>query len=184
MIRNNSSLPYAKAILRLTKKEDIEGRLQQLIAVKEFLESNEKLSTFLSAPQVPLKDKSLAIKKEFSKKVDSFVMKFLLLLVEKRELWLLQDIVSNFYRLVKKNLNILEVKVITAVKINDALKEKIKSKLETVYQKEIEIEEKVDPSLIGGITLLIGTKMIDASVKGRLTQLKENLLSANLFASI
>jgi len=113
-------------------------------------------------------------------KIDSQILNFLLLLIDKRRLDGLWDISKKYRQLVQKELGILNAHLITAVPIDVKLKEKVKSKLEQLYRKKIEIQESVNPQIIGGMILMVDNQMIDHSIKNRLYRLKQNLLEANI----
>ena len=57
----------------------------------------------------------------------------------------------------------------------NGVKEQLQKKLEKIYQKSVQIEEKVDPRLIGGGILRIGTQMADFSIRGKLDELEKDL---------
>jgi F-type H+-transporting ATPase subunit delta len=66
----------------------------------------------------------------------------------------------------------------TAAPISDALKDEFRKVLEASSGKTVLLDSKVDPALIGGVTIAIGDKVYDASVRSRLAEIKRSLLTA------
>ena len=69
--------------------------------------------------------------------------------------------------------------VTTASKLTAALEKEVKATLEKATGKEILLEANIDPSLIGGMVAQVGGKVFDASVKTRLSELRQQLLDSN-----
>lgn len=82
-----------------------------------------------------------------------------------------------FDKLVDERVGILRVKAATAQPLDAATKAELQAKLEQFYHKSVQITEEVDPALVGGAVITMGTHMIDSSVRGRLAKIKESLLS-------
>jgi F-type H+-transporting ATPase subunit delta len=157
-----------------------EKRVDDLKKLTTFLQDRPKLKQFFLSPQIHKEEKSNLLKKLFSDGLDKDLLRFLLLLLEKGRLKQLPDIVQQYHEIVKKNLGIQEVSLISAVPLeNEAIKQ-LKEKLEKYYQKNVEILHKIDPQIIGGAILIVGYKMLDYSIKDRLANLKENLLAITI----
>lgn len=69
----------------------------------------------------------------------------------------------------------LSVTITTAHKLSSTLFSKIRKAVESKYGKDVEFTQKVDESVVGGIRMLIGSKEIDATVSGKLLQVKKQL---------
>jgi F-type H+-transporting ATPase subunit delta len=107
--------------------------------------------------------------------VDSNFAQFLALLVENRRAVLLPDIAALFEELKRESERVLKVTVRSAVPVADGQTDAIKLALKKRFGRDIELEQRVDPSLIGGAVIDAGDLVIDGSVRGRLARLESAL---------
>ena len=92
---------------------------------------------------------------------------------------ILEMICEEFINQYNEIKNIAKVSVTTPVALTAELKQELIKKITTDYQlSEIELEEKVDESLIGGMVLRIGDKQLDASIRRQLNDIKQELIHA------
>jgi F-type H+-transporting ATPase subunit delta len=97
------------------------------------------------------------------------------LLMMQRRLAILPQICLAFRELLNEHENILNAKIVSAVKLSESQHNKITSALEKRYQKKIVLTEEIKPELIGGAIIYAGDKVHDGSLLGALLRLKENL---------
>jgi F-type H+-transporting ATPase subunit delta len=89
------------------------------------------------------------------------------------------DLVRNFMRLLVEKGRAGEVDEIAgAIELSDADAKAIVGQIEKASGKKVEATRKVDPELIGGLVLQVGSRMVDASVRGRLERLRHELTTA------
>jgi len=98
-----------------------------------------------------------------------------MLVVSKHRIQYLLSMAEEFQRLVKEDQGIVEARLITARSADQALVDQIRQELEENTGKKVEIKLEVDPSLIGGIVVILGDKIIDRSIRYQLSQLKEQM---------
>lgn len=108
---------------------------------------------------------------------DSPFAQFLALLVENRRASLLPDIAALFEELKRESERVLKVTVRSAVPVAEGQADAIRSALKKRFGRDIELEQRVDPSVIGGAVIDAGTMVIDGSVRGRLARLESALTS-------
>ena len=106
---------------------------------------------------------------------DGTFAQFLALLVENRRADLLPDIAALFEELKRESERVLKVTVRSAVPFANGQADAIKSALKKRFGRDIELEQRVDPSVIGGAVIDAGTMVIDGSVRGRLERLESAL---------
>ncbi len=181
---NKIASRYAKSLLDLAKEQNkVDAVLEDVKMFKQATE-NRDLYLLLKSPIVKT-DKKLTILKEiFGGKMDELTMAFVNIITKKgREAYLpeINDEFINQHRILNK---ISKVIITTAEKLSDADLAGITSKLNasTETQENLEIETKVDPSIIGGFVIEIGDKLYNASVLHKLEQLKKQF-SGNEFAA-
>jgi F-type H+-transporting ATPase subunit delta len=78
-----------------------------------------------------------------------------------------------------KKLGRLQVGLLTALPIDNEMKEKVRQTLENQYKMKVYLKDKIDPQILGGMVLSIGNRVMDGSLKTRSTELKNHLLMAN-----
>jgi F-type H+-transporting ATPase subunit delta len=106
------------------------------------------------------------------------VRNFLRLLAEKGRAGELEEIAREFERLVAREEGRLEVELTTAVELSEQDARAIIGQIEKASGKKVEATRRVDPELIGGLVLQVGSRRVDASVRGRLERLRHELTTA------
>lgn len=191
MISTSIALYYSKAFFNLgMNKEQLENCVQALDEIAHLMESKESFRQFLLRPFVDPNIKKNLLKKLFQDKEngvakgnDEVVQKllnFLFLLLDKKRIRFLPAIAKEYRKLVNDHLGRLDLEVVTAVPIENAMKEKIKQSFEKSSRKEVLIREKIAPEVLGGIVLKIGNQVMDGSLKTQLDHLKDNLLAVTV----
>jgi len=169
---------YAQALLEAVRDA---GRIAE--AREEFgdfvaaLEGSEELRTFLRNPQVESRTKAEALS-DLLGGADDAVRNLLFLLVEKGRIGEVENVHGEFERLLAAEERVLELDLITAVELSDEEAERIVGQIEQASGRRVSATRSVDPDLIGGIIVQAGSRRIDASVRGRLNQLREELTAA------
>ena len=101
---------------------------------------------------------------------------FLHLLTEKNRLPEVLEIYEEWERLLAAEEQVLEVELTTAIELSDEEAAEIVKQIEDAAKRKVEATRAVDPDLIGGLVLQAGSLRVDASVRGRLNDLREDLL--------
>jgi F-type H+-transporting ATPase subunit delta len=180
MIAQKVAQRYTKALFQLTKShEEMESVLLQAKTYLSLQEQHPQLKAILVAPQISKAEKMKVLTKVCKGKVDPHLLHFLLILLEKDRLEYLPEIVNEYEKSLRQKFGIVNVRIITSIPVDAEKKEKLKGKLEKSSGKKIELEEKTDPGIEGGGVLIFGNQILDNSVKGKLTRLKNHLYSHN-----
>ena len=101
---------------------------------------------------------------------------FLCLLVEKRRLFFLQNILRNFVDICSHKRGEVKAKLVAAKQLNKDEVNKIKDELSKDFTNKVKLDYKYDPSLIGGLIIQVGSVMIDTSIKSKLKQLENKMI--------
>jgi len=168
---------YAEALVEIAQTANaIDEIRQQLTEVKDIYKSQQELRLLLNNPKVKIDAKKGVINSLFSKHVRPEVLKFLLLLIDNDRIKHLSGINDEFIKLADIKQNTLNMTIISATELDESHITKIKEKYRKIYNAaRVRANIEIDKSLIGGIMLKIGDKVIDGSVKGRLESFKELL---------
>lgn len=178
MIESKAAIKYATALFRTAKRiNQVEMISHDLEALSNLLKDNPLLKNFLESPQVLERDKKELLSFSFKPLISEALLSFLMLVVSKHRIGYLLSMAEEFQRLVKEDQGIVEARLITARSVDQALVDQIRQELEKSTGKKVEIKLEVDPSLIGGILVILGDKIIDRSIRYQLSQLKEQMLA-------
>lgn len=157
---------YAKSLIDLSIEK---GQLEQVYADMQWLQavckSNRDLVNLLRSPVVKSDIKRKILEKVTAGNIGELTSAFNRLLITKGRESNLPDITTAFIQAYKDKKNIHTIKLTTAVPVSDAVKNNIieQVKKSAGYQL-VELEEKVNPDLIGGFVLQVGDKLVDASI--------------------
>ena len=169
--------PYAEALFESSKSiELIDKTYQDLNMVLTTIEQNNPLESFLFNPLIAIGAKKNVLKELFANQVSNHVLKFLFILIERRRMVLLNSIVSCYTNLMNQLDLVTLIEVYTAIPLNEEQKEALKNKLKKITaSKKVQLIINIKPELIGGFIIKIGSKVIDMSIYGQLTQISSYL---------
>lgn len=178
MLRGAVARRYAQALYEIAQANNtLEAIEQELKGVAEAVEGTRELQRILYHPQVLAGDKKDLLKTLFADKVSAETMKFLGLIVDKRRENYIAGISAEFSALANEARGKVAAEVITAVEVGDEQKQELVRVASRLAGKEVEPTFGVDASLIGGVIVKIGSKVIDGSIKTRLATLQSRLIS-------
>ena len=134
------------------------------------------LKKFLGNPLVTKDAKKNVVKDILGEQISESTLKFLLLLVDRGRIEVLEQIAQKFLELSYKQESIEIAKVTSSIQLSAEQQQKIAEKLKAITgAKQIKLALKVDPELIGGFTIEVGSKMIDTSIRGQLNKMSSLL---------
>jgi len=166
---------YARALFEAArdhgKVEVVHQELGDFVAA---IEDVPQLRNVLANPELDPKAKA-AVLEEILGDADPLVQNFLLLVLEKGRAGELEEVHRELDALVAAEQRRLNVELTTAYELSDEEAESILRKIEAASGRSVEATRAVDPSLIGGIVLQAGSLRVDASVRGRLNRLRQEL---------
>lgn len=167
---------YSEAVFELAKEQGIADKVkEELDAAAEIFAAVPEFGKFLTVHTVTTAEKLAVIERSFKGKVSDTTYNLLCVTAENGRAELIPDIAADYRERWYEMKNIAEVKVTTSIPLSEALRIKLRSKLETVMKKTVILKEKVDPSIMGGIILNCGNTMTDGSVKSKLDALQKQI---------
>jgi F-type H+-transporting ATPase subunit delta len=179
IVLSKVAVPYAEALLDLAQSNDsLKETTNDMNFVSQILGDSSDLKKFLGNPLITKDAKKNTVKDIFGEQIDASTLKFLWLLVERGRIEVLESIAQRFLELSFKQESIEIAKITSSIQLSSQQQKDISEKLKVLTRaKQIKLALKVDPSLIGGFTIEIGSKMIDTTIRGQLKQIS-SLLSA------
>lgn len=164
---------YAQALLELSVS-DINSVKQEFGDFTNLYNADKDFRDFLNNPTIKVDKKQALIRNVFTSQLSKNMLNLVLLLISKHRTIEIPGIYEQFVQMSNEMANVLDIKIIMAAQLEEvqlnAIKEKFKKKYNAVAVNSTEI---VDESLIGGVKVIIGDKVYDGSVKGRIESLTE-----------
>ncbi len=176
------SKTYAQALFELAVEEDkTSAFLEEASGLLEVIRTNAEFAQFMNHPKIQKEDKLEVVQNVFRDKISREMLGFLVTIVEKDRYTEIEAILEDFVAAVKEYNNIGTAYVTTAIAINDQEKQDIESRLlATTRYKTIECIYDVDTSLIGGMVIKMGDRVVDSSIRTKLDKLQRELLAIQL----
>jgi len=169
------ALKYAKGLFVVAKEVGkIEEFGEQLRQLKELLDQMPEVLSALQNPIYP-PDLKMEILEEILKAVEVApeVERFLKLLVERRRIQFIKDIVAKYQDLLDEELGIARGEIIAAYELAEEERKEIEEALKEYLKKQVMLSTKVDPEIIGGIKIQVGDLVFDGTIKTQLKKFKE-----------
>lgn len=168
---------YADALVKIARdgKLTFEKISDDLNLVKSILNQSKDLQEFLTTPMVSIDDKKEIIDKVFSDEINSLIINFLKVLIDKNRFELFDDALESYNKSLDSINNISRIQVTSAVEMTEDAKKKLKIKLEEKLKKNVIFDLNIDTNIIAGLVIKIGDNIIDMSLKHKLEDLSKNI---------
>ena len=165
---------YAKALFDLARDQNAVAAVEaDLRSLKAAWHESEDLRRLLQSPAFSSEDKGRGLDAIAARaKFNPTTRKFLGLLAANRRASQLLSIITSFEKLSVEWRGVVSAEVVTALPLNAAQSKGVAAALRTALGKDPEISTRVDPSILGGIKVRVGSRLFDASLKSRLDSLK------------
>lgn len=181
MISSNIAKRYARAFFKIAGEEGrYESYYDELGRFSAILNENKKLSEFLANPIFALSDKKVVVESLLEKiRVSPLTSNFLKLLVDKRRIGILSDILGCYRELMDIALQKVRVTVKTAFPLTGETSARLQNGLERLTDRKVEMIVLEDRSLLGGVVVRVGDTLYDGSVRTQLNNIR-NLLGEEI----
>lgn len=169
--------PYAVAVYRLAKQQKSQDRWSEMLALLAAVVSNEQMSQAIANPKLTVAQIASLLTSVCGDKLDASGVNLVKLLTENDKLSVLPVIAEMYETLKAEDGGVEQATIISATALDKKQAQAIVSALETRFKKKIEPQFAVDPELIGGVKIIVGDAVIDASVHAQLQDLAYTLKS-------
>lgn len=171
---------YALALLELAEEaKSLKGVEKDLSAVKGMFSENEDLRSMAASPVFAISDKVSALGAIMKQaKIGSLVSQFVGTVAQNRRADEIPAIIAAFENEVARRRGTLVANVTSATKLTAAQVTKLKGELKTTLGRTVDIETDIDPDLLGGFVVRIGSRLYDSSLKTQIEDLKLALKEA------
>jgi F-type H+-transporting ATPase subunit delta len=168
---------YASALLDTANEANQLAEVERdMKAISAMIDDSEDMRRLVRSPVFSAEDQSKAIEAVLGKAdAAQLTTNFFKLLARNRRLFATQDIIRAFKALAANARGEVQAEVASAVALNDAQLNELRDTLKASVGKDVMLETKVDPSLLGGLVVKIGSRMIDSSLKTKIATLKTRM---------
>jgi len=165
--------PYAEALFDLSKiSKTLKETTNDINIILQFLANSSDLKKFLSNPLVTKEAKKKVLKDILGEQIAINTLKFLFLLIDRNRIVIFEGIAKKFLELSYKQDSIAIAKITSSIPLSVQQQQNIAEKLKLISgAKQIKLALKIDPQLIGGFTIEIGSKLIDTSIRYQLKKI-------------
>lgn len=173
------AIAYASTLLDLAnERQQADTVASDLASLTEILQQNPAFRDFLRDPSVGEQERADTLKRVFDGKIVPLLGHFLELLNAKGRLGDIKQIASTYQDLLDDQRGKIEVDVTVASKLTGEQLEEVRRKVSAALKRDAVIHQYVDESIIGGMILRVQDKLIDASVRTQLAEMKRQLLAS------
>ncbi|CAN5217905.1 F0F1 ATP synthase subunit delta [soil metagenome] len=167
---------YSQALFEAAKKAGVQQAIfDQAVALENAVQANVKMRAFMEAPNIPRESKDELFTKVFGGRVDGLLLNFVRLLIKRGRLDILWASLIAFRDRHRADMGIAAGSVHSAVPLDKGQQDQLKSALERRTGKKLDLDFKVDPALIGGVSFQSGDYLIDFTIAHRLDRLRQEL---------
>ena len=173
---------YGDALFDLAvENNELDLIAEEIQVLKDTLAENAELLQFLNHPKISNEDKISSIEEIFKGKFSDTTVGFLVIVVTKGRYNELPAIINYFLEAVREYRKIGKASVTSASELTVEQKQKIEKKLlDSTEYVEFIMDYKIDPSIIGGLIIRIGDRVVDSSIKTKIEMMKKDLMKLQL----
>ncbi|MFG6097576.1 ATP synthase F1 subunit delta [Leptothoe sp. ISB3NOV94-8A] len=173
--------PYAQALLSVAQDGDLVDRFgQDSYALTELLSASSELSQLLENPIINPDIKKNVLRQVASEQLHPTMLNFVMLLVDRGRIAFLGRICERYQELVREINQTVLAEATSAIELSDSQKDSIRQKVIAMTgARSVELKTALDPELLGGVIIKVGSQVIDASLRGQLRRISIQLSSAS-----
>ena len=172
------SKTYGDALLEIANEEKkVDLLLEEVTAVMETLKDNPEFSKLMNNPRISVDEKQTVMSNVFEGRISKELMGFFSMIVNKGRYDHIDEILTYFQDEVKKIKGIGVAFVTTPLELSDAQKKNVEKKLlDTTGFKQMEMHYDIDPSLVGGMRIRIGDRVVDSSIHTKILKMQQDMM--------
>ena len=170
---NTITTPYAEAFLQVAEsRNEVDEAINQTKSILELWNSSPEFRNAMASPVLEVESKKAALQKLFSKDLSPAFLNLLKLLADRNRIGLLDSVLDRLLELYREQQNIALATVTSASELTEEQQNELLKKVQDLAGTDnLELNLKVDPDLIGGFVVNVGSKVIDASLAGQVRRL-------------
>lgn len=170
---------YAEAAFELARRDDALDAWRDDLHLAAELTSDEQVARIVDNPAAPIAQREDVIERLLAGRVSRPVHNLVVLLVRRGRISALPAVAREFVSLLNRERGIVAATVTSASPLTAGEVEAIRARLVAMTNAQVDLETAVDPGIIGGVTVRVGDRLLDASVRGRLGRLRAQLVAGS-----
>lgn len=178
--RSSTARRYAEAAFEVAMRDETLERWRSELDLAVGLAGDRRALAILANPSISVENRATALRDLLSGRVSQPVLNLLQLMVRRGRIEDVSRVAAEFRRLDDQRQGIVHATVTSAAELTHDEIGELTARLERSIGGRIALEVEVDPSLLGGLVVRVGDRMIDGSVRGRLERLRNQLLAGAL----
>ena len=169
--------PYAQALMSVAQSNNLTEQFgDSFRALESLLEQSQDFRDFVMNPIINAEAKKSVLRQVMGDDTNPYLINFLMLLVDKRRIVFLEQVAGQYLELLR-NLNQTVLAEVTAARElsegqTQAIIDRVKSMSDA---RDVEIKTSINPDIIGGVIIKVGSQVVDASLRGQLRRISINL---------
>lgn len=168
---------YAGALYSLALESgNTKELLEEIKVLGDAFSENPGFVSLLSTPALTREERIKIIDDSFKGKLAPYLLNFIKVLTEYGDILEYQDCFKEYRNQYNWDNNIEEVTVITALPLDEKMEKELLEKLRSLHGKTVVLTKKVDPSLIGGVRLMMEGRQLDGSIQHKLDAIRQKVL--------
>jgi F-type H+-transporting ATPase subunit delta len=171
--------PYAQALMSVAQSNRlVDDFAETLRDLNTLIEESPDLQAFIASPIVQESDKKAVIQRILGRRADPYLVNFMMLLVDKRRIFYLTAICEQYLSLYRRLTNTVLAEVTAASALTDDQARRIEDDVrQRVGANAVELKVIIDPDILGGVIVKVGSQIYDASLRGQLRRIRLSLNS-------
>ena len=169
--------PYAEALMSLAQSQELTEQFgEDIRGLLDLMANTPELRDFIVNPILSSANKKAVLQRIVDREINAYLVNFLMLLVDRRRIMFIEGIGQRYLELLRKLKNIALAEVTAAAELSEEQRESIAAKVkEMTGAQEVELSIQLNPDLIGGVIVKVGSQVLDASLRGQLRRLSLSL---------
>lgn len=177
IISSEVAEPYAQALMSLAQSQNLTDSFgENFRSLESLMAESPEFKDFIANPVIDGEDKKAVLKRVMGEDANPYLTNFLMLLVDKRRIVFLEQIINQYLSLLRELNQTALAEVISARELSESQRNAVVDRVKDMTNaRDVELKTSVDPDLIGGVIIKVGSQVIDASIRGQLRRLSVSL---------
>ncbi len=169
---------FAEAAFDLARRDHAEDAWATDLDLAASVVADEQAQRVIANPAIPLGLRDEVVRRLLADRIGPLALNLVLVLVRRGRVEIVPAVAREYHRLLRDERGIVAAVVTSAAPLSKDETDAVRGRIEQLSEAKVELEALVDQRLIGGLTVRVGDRLLDASVRGRLERLRSQLVTA------
>lgn len=163
--------PYSEAVFKIARDENVLAAWSDVLALLEAIVIDPRMQACINDPKLGAQQVEALVLGIAGERLNGSGRNLVQVLAQGGRLLLLPQIRALYEDARRSHEGVLEARIVSAQPLSDEQTARLVARLEAKYRRKVSVRIEIDPRLIGGVKIMVGDKVIDATVRGRLDQM-------------